>query len=151
MSTETPPAAMGIMSTTTLTASLLTKINQEHKACIQAVGKALEHAMRCGDLLIQAKGECKHGGWQPWVEEHFDGNARTARSYMQLADNRDVLESKRRDSAVLSIDGALKMLAAPQEDEPELDAEALIESARNHLKKGWNWREKLTFTKQKSP
>ena len=99
---------------TVVTSDLASEINTEHQACMQAAGKAIDHALRCGDLLIEAKGTCQHGEWQGWLAEHFKGAARTARGYMQLADNRELLESKRRTSAVLGIDGALKLLASPK-------------------------------------
>jgi phage N-6-adenine-methyltransferase len=83
---------------------------------MQAAGKALEHAMRCGDLLSEAKSTCKHGEWQGWIEEHFEASARTAQGYMRIAKNRELVESKTGDSPVLSIDGALKLLAGPKSD-----------------------------------
>ena len=99
-----------------LTTTLPDQINAEHLACMQAAGKALEHAMRCGDLLMEAKAGCQHGDWQGWLAEHFEGSDRTARAYMQLADNRELLESKRQGPAVLGVEKALKMIAGPKSD-----------------------------------
>lgn len=103
------------MTTNTLTTSLSAQINKEHQACVRAARQALDHAMRCGDLLVEAKAGCPHGEWQPWLAEHFDGSARSARGYMRLANNRELLEPKTAESAVLSIDGALKLLSGPRE------------------------------------
>jgi hypothetical protein len=102
------------MSTNTLTTTLPAQINQEHQACIRAAGQALEHALRCGDLLMEAKADCRHGEWQSWLAEHFEGSKRSAQAYMRLADNRELLESKSAESALLSIDGAMKLIAGPK-------------------------------------
>ncbi|MCA1698139.1 MAG: hypothetical protein LC790_04230, partial [Actinobacteria bacterium] len=42
--------------------------NHEHRACEQAYGAAIEHALRAGELLLAAKSEVKHGAWLTWVE-----------------------------------------------------------------------------------
>ena len=93
--------------------STAAEINREHAACLAAASDALEHAMRCGDLLAEAKAGCEHGQWEQWLADNFAGSARTARAYMQLAEHREQIESKRQRSATLSIDGALKLLAPP--------------------------------------
>lgn len=104
------------------TASLAEQINAEHEACNVAAGEALRHAMNAGDLLRQAKRLCPHGQWQGWLAENFSGSARTARVYMRLADHRAQLESKMADTAVLSIDGALRLLATTSPPYPIFDA-----------------------------
>jgi hypothetical protein len=102
------------MSTTIETSPLVEQINAEHHACIESANSALDHAMRAGDLLIEAKVACKHGEWQAWLVDNFDGKVRTARLYMQLADNRYGIESKRQRDAVLSINEARRLIAIPQ-------------------------------------
>ena len=104
---------------TRLVKELPNLINAEHRLCLEAAGAAFKHAVRCGDLLIEAKSNCDHGEWTSWLQDHFDGSARSARSYMQVASNRELIESKRQSSAVLSVDGALKLLASPNESEIE--------------------------------
>lgn len=91
------------------------QINAEHRACCAAVTKSLEHAVRCGELLLQAKAAVPHGGWQPWLKQHFPASNRTARQYMRLANHRDEIEAKRHGSAVLGIDEAVKLIAATRE------------------------------------
>lgn len=63
----------------------IVQINREHRAVEAAVKGLLRHALRCGDLLIEAKKEVPHGSWAPWLEKNFDGSDWTARKYMQLA------------------------------------------------------------------
>jgi hypothetical protein len=91
---------------------LSTELAAEHDRCEDAYRQALEHALRCGDLLIEAKAQLSRGEWQTWLGENFPGSDRTARGYMQLARNRHQLE--RRPVAVLGIRATLKQIAAPR-------------------------------------
>jgi hypothetical protein len=95
---------------------LVTAINDEHRRCDEAVSTALDHAMRAGDLLIEARADIGHGNWQAWIEENFEGSLRRAQEYMRLAKNRESIEAeKARSSALLGIDRALRAIAAPKQ------------------------------------
>jgi Protein of unknown function (DUF3102) len=94
------------------------EINAEHRAFVGTLRATLEHGIRCGELLAQAKEQCPHGTWLEWLEANFDGSARTAQVYMQLYNRRGELRAKTQDSAHLSIDGALRELAAPVSNIP---------------------------------
>jgi|SRR5215217_6542854 chromosome segregation ATPase len=93
------------------------QINAEHHACEAAVRSSLKHAVRCGALLEEQKATVNHGGWLTWLEENFDGSARTAQVYMRLSRSREAVEeaANAQRSAHLSIDGALRALDAPKE------------------------------------
>jgi hypothetical protein len=72
---------------------------------------ALAHAIKAGELLLEAKSLLRHGEWEPWLEQHFGASARTARTFMRLS-------KKSADPAVLeanSIAGALEALAKPKQ------------------------------------
>lgn len=90
------------------------EINQEHRLCADAAYSAVEHAIRAGELLVEAKAGVKHGDWLKWLEENFEGSRQTAQVYMKLHKNRDELKSQ--SSSFFSIDSALKQLAGPKED-----------------------------------
>ena len=105
--TKTPPSP-GRLTT------LAAEINHHHRQAESAMRSGLEHALAAGKLLIQAKAQCAHGDWGPWLAANFEGSARTARAYVQLARRWPEVESKMADSAVLPLDGALKMLASPK-------------------------------------
>ena len=100
-------------------AELAAEINCYHLACEKAASESLAHAMRAGDLLAAAKKHCPHGTWQTWLSDNFKGSDRTARNYMRLANNREAIGAETADSAVLSIDAALQMLATPKEEATE--------------------------------
>jgi Protein of unknown function (DUF3102) len=65
--------------------SLAEAIEAEHRAACCAAQTALQHAMRCGELLTEAKAAVGHGGWLAWVEANLSFGDRQARKYMRLA------------------------------------------------------------------
>jgi Protein of unknown function (DUF3102) len=114
----------------------LDELAQRIRAAQQSIAKnvsaALTKAMDAGDALIAAKAKLKHGGWMKWLEANCDGlSGRTARVWMQLAENRGVIEAKLKlaDAANFTISGALELLKPDddddeeQSDEPEPEAE----------------------------
>ena len=68
--------------------NLLVRIEQEHAAINAAISTALDHAVECGRLLIEAKSGLPHGAWLPWVEANLSFGARQAQKYMQLAETK---------------------------------------------------------------
>lgn len=105
-----PPPALSL-------ATLAAAINAEHAAAERTARKAIGHAIAAGEKLLLAKAHVDHGQWLPWLSANCPAlSARTARVYMQLARNWETLETKTADSANLSIDAALKLLNAPDND-----------------------------------
>lgn len=98
-------------------ATLAEQINHEHRQCTAAVNAGLQHALEAGRLLIEAKKLCPHGTWGQWLADNFEGSTRTAQVYIRVAKARPELEAKAQRSADLSLDKALKLLAAPQSRE----------------------------------
>ena len=61
------------------------EINREHQLARMSADSAVQHAMRCGNLLVAAKIEAKHGGWLPWLSANCpEISQRTAQCYMRL-------------------------------------------------------------------
>jgi Protein of unknown function (DUF3102) len=60
-------------------------INREHDMAITAAASAMEHAARCGELLIKQKKGLKHGEWQAWVAANLAFSVDTAQNYMEAA------------------------------------------------------------------
>lgn len=67
--------------------TLATVANESAEAAMNAAGKAIEHAIRCGRALNAAKSQMDHGGWLPWLKANFDRSVATATRYMRLAEN----------------------------------------------------------------
>jgi hypothetical protein len=87
-------------------------INAEHRACETALRAGLAHAIKAGELLIEAKDLCPHGTWLPWLRDNFDGRERLARAYMQVARELPKLQAENGSAvADLSFREALAALA----------------------------------------
>ena len=83
------------------------EINAEHRAFAGTFRKAVEHGIRAGELLAQAKEQCPHGAWLPWLEANFEGSVRVAQEYMRIYRHRDEIRERTRDYAHLSIGEAM--------------------------------------------
>lgn len=101
------------------------KANILHGYVVKDLAEATKHALETGIELIAAKSTIPHGSWESECDRLFDGSARTARFYMQFANNMNAL-SNRQTSAVLllehTLDGAAKLakkLASAKEEEEE--------------------------------
>lgn len=46
---------------------------------------AVDHAIRCGTLLLQAKAAVAHGKWDNWLKANVRFSSRSAQGYMRLA------------------------------------------------------------------
>jgi hypothetical protein len=100
--------------------ALAAAINDDHDAVEHMARSTLDRARAAGDKLLQAKSQVAHGQWLPWLAANCPRLAtRTAQAYMKLAREWDRLELKSADSAHLTLDGALKLLAAPADSEAD--------------------------------
>jgi len=89
---------------------LAAEINDAHKSVGDAFGHSLEHAIRAGELLNIAKSKCPHGTWLLWLDKNISFSERSARVYMGVSENKDLLLANRQKTADLTLDGALKLL-----------------------------------------
>lgn len=96
-------------------AVLAAEINQEHAAATAAAVSAIEHARNCGELLIKAKAEIGHGGFQLWLKSNCRVKERQARNYMLLARNWETI-SKSAPGAEMTVKGALKLIDGGNHD-----------------------------------
>jgi hypothetical protein len=91
---------------------LAARIKAAHEATAIAMQRGLEHAIRAGELLIEAKIQLKHGQWLPWLLEHCAMSERTAQLYMRVAREQAELEaSNPQGLADLTLESASKLLA----------------------------------------
>jgi len=96
---------------------LAVRINAEHRACEAALKSGLAHAAKAGVLLIEAKSHTKHGEWERWLAENFEGSVRTAQAYMRVAGKLSNLEGANAQRvAHLSLRSALKELAESSQE-----------------------------------
>lgn len=109
------------VATTTkpLAVDLLPAINEEHSKVVGSARQMGVHAIRCGELLNEAKLTLEHGQWMQWLDRNVEMSRRTAQVYMQLA------TANTQTSAHLDGSSIMRSLAAistprPQKG-PELD------------------------------
>lgn len=89
---------------------LAAEIVVEHEHAFGKAREALEHARRCGELLLQAKASIGHGKWSAWLTLNIGFGERTAQNYMQLARRWPALQAKSATVADLTLRGALQEL-----------------------------------------
>src|SRR5690625_4799067 len=96
---------------------LVNTANHEFAQAQDSYGNSLRHLKNAGDALMLAKEGMDHGQWLPWLESgnHWQYSARQAQQCMRIAANWDALPNAK-DSAYLSVDGALKALSKPKSD-----------------------------------
>lgn len=121
------------MSTTLTTLpDLATQINHEHAQAVDHAQKAIDCALQCGRLLIQAKGQLAHGEFLPWLKANCTVKQRQARAYMRIANNWATIEAKTAPGADLTIKGALALLEdkrpSHSESEPTDEIRQFVES-----------------------
>lgn len=99
---------------TAIAPDLIRQINEAHSNCERAAQSAVGHAVRCGELLLQAKAAVPHGEWLVWLAENTQVNERTAQLYMRLARELPKLDpSKAQRVADLPLREALRLIAGP--------------------------------------
>ena len=60
------------------------RINEEHRLARQCADTAIEHAIKCGELLTEKKAQLDHGDFKPWIENNCEFSYRRAARYMQV-------------------------------------------------------------------
>jgi hypothetical protein len=107
------------IATSNSLADLAARIREEHGLVIESLKRGLEHAIRAGDLLREAKAQLAHGEWLPWLDQ-CDISDRTARHYMRLS--RYAPELKSANFADLTITDAVHAIEKPK---PAIDSTAI--------------------------
>ena len=51
-------------------------INTEHDHVETYKRNTIQHAVRCGELLLEMKQRVGHGNWLAWIEQHFQARPR---------------------------------------------------------------------------
>jgi Protein of unknown function (DUF3102) len=87
--------------------SLAEAIEREHLAATRDARSAMEHAIRCGVLLLEAKASLAHGEWLPWIAANLSFGDRQARKYLSLAKHAEAIRNSDSD---FTIEGALALL-----------------------------------------
>ncbi len=115
---------------------LAEQIDREHELCREATVSVVEHAVRAGELLVQAKDRRGHGAWTSWLEQHCSVTPRQARRYMSLAKNQDRLdEAKRTWKSDFTLAEAMELLSELQES-PQAECATEETASERRRRKG---------------
>lgn len=61
------------------------EINDAHQCAQESAANAVEHAIRCGELLLAKQDQLGHGGFHAWIEGNCDFALSTAKRYIAAA------------------------------------------------------------------
>lgn len=78
--------------------ALAATIRHEHDLVVKAGQKMLDHAVLCGEALLEAKPRVPKGTWQGWLDENVSFARSTANFYMRCAAYVDLLREEGLDS-----------------------------------------------------
>jgi hypothetical protein len=106
---------------------LVREINAEHCQVETYKHNTIQHAIRCGELLLEMKQRVGHGNWLAWVEEHFEASERTARNYMEIAKSAAVADLHS-ETTMRSALRALASRSQPNEPKKEQTSEMAASS-----------------------
>jgi hypothetical protein len=89
------------------------RINESHHLALKHADKAIEHAIACGQMLLEAKAKVPHGKWLPWLRDNITFGERSAQGYMRIA-QRVPPQIRNGVADFPSLRTALHALAAPR-------------------------------------
>jgi Protein of unknown function (DUF3102) len=92
-----------------------TEINQLHDKFCEGLRTTLQHAIKCGELLVAQKEECKHGSWIPWLKANVKFNKKTANQYMRCYRKREMLNETL--GSHLTLADAARLTSKPTQEE----------------------------------
>lgn len=104
---------------------LVASINEHHEAANRCAQEAVSHALAAGEQLIQLKGKIKHGGFGTWCKKHLGFSYRTARIYMQIAENRQILTDQNGNALPICLRDIPRLLNPANKDEAEKSSETI--------------------------
>jgi Protein of unknown function (DUF3102) len=74
---------------------LAEKANALHRSAQAKASEAVAEFIQCGEVLLEAKDKAGRGKWLEWLDRHFEGSRRHAQRYMELANNKHLLDATR--------------------------------------------------------
>ena len=107
----------------TTLSSLAVEINIINEQVEHHKNQAVIYAARCGEKLLLAKAQCKHGEFKEWIEKNCSVSYSYACSFMKLAkDMPELLNANVQTSVHLKLNQAISLLNAPEEVKTEVTA-----------------------------
>lgn len=104
-------------------------VNEQHRLARQSAESAVQHAIRCGELLASVKAKLPHGEFENWVRTSCAFAPRTAQAYMQAAQKRNSVAHFNSLRQVLGYESKPKSRPEPPAAEPPVSVVIATESA----------------------
>jgi hypothetical protein len=117
-------------------ANLAQEINEHVTAERACQVKGVMHAIRVGELLLQAKKVTPHGRFIPWVRENTSVTQRMAQMYMSIASDERIVRMFEHEYETVShftIRKAVELAAKHKREEALLDG--VVESVNRELQR----------------
>ena len=108
--------------------SRIARLNELHEDICNDMRSAFDKALESGTILCEIKEVKKHGEWLPWVEKNLNYSDRTARRYMKVAVNRELLKT----DSVSDLTSAYKVLSIVEDDYSGDNDPVTIEEEEEH-------------------
>lgn len=70
-------------------------IRAEHQSALDSARDSLQHALRCGELLIKARKAIHNIGWHAWIKRNCKFSVRMAQNYVRLYERYKTTNAKR--------------------------------------------------------
>lgn len=94
--------------------TLAETVNREYTLAYDSAVQALEHAIACGEALIEARTLVPDGQWVKWVKENLNINTGTMHRFIRLATYKDELgAAERKPTSINAAIGYLKQIDVP--------------------------------------
>jgi hypothetical protein len=100
------------------------RANVAHHRARGAMATVVEQALEAGNALLEARDICPRGKWLAWLDEHFDGTARTAQRYLQAAKLWQSLAANTSARAPLPLRQTVRLLSSLFDDGEAADTRA---------------------------
>ncbi|TGN08607.1 DUF3102 domain-containing protein [Leptospira bandrabouensis] len=93
------------------------RIIELHESIIGGMRNVLQNAMVLGEELSIIKEKLGHGNWLPWIEQNVPFSERSARNYINIYKNKELLNRQ----PVADLKSAIKFLSEGSQDEKEIN------------------------------
>ncbi|TGN20801.1 DUF3102 domain-containing protein [Leptospira idonii] len=93
------------------------RIIELHDSVIGGMRNVLQNSILIGEELSKKKQELGHGNWIPWIEGNLPFSERSARNYIRLFENKEVLNRQ----PIADLKSAIKFLSDSSGDEKEIN------------------------------
>lgn len=93
------------------------KIIELHESIIGGMRNVLQNAMVLGEELSNIKEKLGHGNWLPWIEQNVPFSERSARNYISIFKNKELLNRQ----PIADLKSAMKFLSDGSHEEKEIN------------------------------